>query len=73
MAEQESDQNLQSCWRLADQHKGGMIVENGILYYNNNVCGHTAKQLRVSVGQRDTVMQLAHKSNHLANKKPCSA
>ena len=25
MAEQKSDQSLQSCWQLADQHKGGMI------------------------------------------------
>jgi len=69
MAEQKSDQSLQSCWRLADQHKGGMVVENGILYYNNKVCGHAAKQLCVSVGRRDTVMRLAHKSNHLTGKK----
>ena len=52
MAEQESDQSLQSCWRLADQHKGGMIMENGILYHNNKVCGHAVKQLCVSVGRR---------------------
>jgi len=69
MAEQKSDQSLQSCWRLADQHKGDMIVENGILYHNNEVCGHAVKQLCVPVGRRGTVMRLAHESNHLAGKK----
>jgi len=68
-AEQKLDQSLQSCWRLADQHKGGMIVENGIFYHDNEVCGHAVKQLCVSVGRRGTVMRLAHESNHLAGKK----
>ena len=69
MAEQKSDHSLQSCWQLADQHKGGMVVEDGIFYHNNKVCGYAVKQLCVPVGRRDTVMRLAHESNHLAGKK----
>jgi len=40
MAEQKSDTTLQPCWQLAEQQKGGMVVENGILYHNDEVCGH---------------------------------
>jgi len=68
-AEQKSDQSFRSCWRLADQHKGGMVVENGILYHNNEMCGHAVKPFCVPVRRRYTVMRLAHESNHLAGKK----
>jgi len=46
-----------------------MVVENDIFYHNNEVCGHPVKQLCVPVGRCNTVMRLAHESNHLAGKK----
>ena len=45
IAEQKSDTTLQPCWQLAKQRKGGMVVEDGILYHNYVVCGHAIKQL----------------------------
>jgi len=44
IAKQKSDTTLQPCWQLAEQQKGGMVVENGILYHNDQVCSHTIKQ-----------------------------
>jgi len=69
IAEQKSDTTLQPCWQLAKQQKGDMVIENGILYHNDEVCGHTVKQLCVPEGRRVSVMQLAHDTNHLAGKK----
>ena len=69
IAEQKSDKTVQPCWQLAKQQKGRMVVENGILYHNDEVCCHTIKQLCVPEGCRVTVMQLAHDTNHLAGKK----
>ena len=69
IAEQKSDTTLQPCWQLAEQQKGGMVVDNGILYHNDEVCGHTIKQLCVPDGRRVAVMHLAHDANHLAGKK----
>jgi len=46
-----------------------MVVENGILYHNDEVCGHPIKQLCVPDGCRVAVMRLAHDGNHLAGKR----
>jgi len=57
--EQKADATLDPCWRLADQHKGGMVVEDGILYHQDEVCGHVVKQLCVPHGRRYDTMPLA--------------
>ena len=57
---QKADATLDPCWHLADQHKGGMLVEDGVLYHQDEVCGHVVKQLCVPHGRRLQVMRLAH-------------
>ena len=50
IAEQKSDTTLQPYWQLAEQQKGGMVVENGILYHNDEVFGHTIKHCVFPMG-----------------------
>ena len=70
--EQRSDATLDPCWRLAEQGKGGMMIEDEILYHLDEVGGHRIKQLCVPYGRRLQVMQMAHDSitsGHLASRK----
>jgi len=60
ISEQKADATLDPCWRLTDQHKGGMLVEDGVLYHQDEVCGHVVKQLCVPHGRRLQVMRLAY-------------
>ena len=70
--EQRTDATLDPCWRLAQQGKAGMVVDDGILYHWDEVNGHKVKQLCVPYGRRMQVMRLAHdavSSGHLAGRK----
>jgi len=70
--EQKTDATLDPCRRLAAQNKGGMFIEDNILYHRNEVCGHVVKQLCVPHGRRLQVMHLAHDtvmSGHLGGQK----
>jgi len=70
--EQKTDATLDPCWRLAAQNKGGMFIENSILYHRDEVCGHVVQQLCVPHGRRLQVMRLAHDavvSGHLGDQK----
>ena len=39
--EQKTDASLDPCWHLAKHGKGGMVVEDGILYHWDEVCGQS--------------------------------
>jgi len=70
--EQKSDVTLDPLWRLASQSKGGTLVENGLLFHQDEVCGHKVKQLCVPHGRRVQIMRLAHDvdtSGHLGSQK----
>jgi len=70
--EQKANATLDPCWHLAAQNKGGMFIENNILYHCDEVCGHVVKQLCVPHGRRLQVMRLAHDtvmSGHLGGQK----
>ena len=58
--EQKTDATLDPCWRLAKHGKGGMIVEDGILYHWDEVCGHKVKPLCVPYARRMQVMRKAN-------------
>jgi len=60
IAEQKADATLDPYWRLAARGKGGMYVENGVLYHQDEFAGHKVKQLCVPYGRRMEVMRLAH-------------
>jgi len=52
--------------------KGGMLVDDGVLYHQDEVCGHVVKQLCVPHGRRLQVMRLAHDAvvaRHLGGQK----
>ena len=70
--EQREDTTLDPYWRLAEYGKGGMVVEDGLLYHYNEVAGHKVKQLCVPSGRCLQVMRLAHDTvaaGHLAGRK----
>jgi len=60
IAEQKADTTLDPYWRLAARGKGGMSVEDDVLYHQDEVGGHMVKQLCVPYGRRMEVMRLAH-------------
>jgi len=70
--EQREDTTLDPYWRLAERDKGGMVVEDSLLYHCGEVAGHKVKQLCVPSGRRLQVMRLAHDTiaaGHLAGRK----
>ena len=60
IAEQKADATLDPYWRLAARGKGGMFVEDDVLYHQDEVGGHKVKQLCVPHGRRLEVMRVAH-------------
>jgi len=52
IAEQKADTTLDPYWRMAAQNKGGMFVENGVLFHRDEVCGYPVSQLCVPHGRR---------------------
>ena len=44
----------------AAQNKGGMFVENGVLFHRYEVCGYPVSQLCVPHGRRLQVLRMAH-------------
>jgi len=49
-----------------------MLVDDGVLYHQDKVCGHVVKQLCVPHGRRLQVMRLAHDAvvaGHLSGQK----
>ena len=72
--EQKADATLDQYWHLASRRKGGMCVEDGVLYHQDEVAGHKVKQLCVPYGRRLEVMRLAHDAvtaGHLGSHKTC--
>ena len=57
--EQRSDRSLIHCWSLADRHKAGYYVRDGVLYRNYKYLGQDYEQLVLPVGRRPEVMGLA--------------
>ena len=60
IAEQKADATLDPYWRLAAGGKGGLYVEDVVLYHKDEVGGHKVQQLCVPYGRRMEVMRLAH-------------
>jgi len=72
--EQKADATLDQYWCLASRRKGGVCVEDGVLYHQDEVAGHKVKQLCVPYGRRLEVMRLAHDAvttGHLGSHKTC--
>ena len=70
--EQRADTTLDPYWHLARRGRGGMVVEDDLLYHYDEVGGHRVKQLCVPFGRRLQVMRLAHDTiaaGHLASRK----
>ena len=69
--EQRSDRSLIHCWSLADRHKAGYYVRDGVLYRNYKYLGQDYEQLVLPVNRRSEVMKLAHEiyAGHLGAKK----
>ena len=59
------------CWSLADRHKAGYYVRDGVLYRNYKYLGQDYEQLVLPVNRRSEVMKLAHEiyASHLGAKK----
>ena len=70
-AEQRSDKSLAGCWSLAERHKAGYFIRDGILYRYQKMFGHEYEQLVLPFGRRAEVMKIAHQTfgGHLAAKK----
>ena len=66
-----SDRSLIHCWSLADRHKAGYYVRDGVLYRNYKYLGQDYEQLVLPVNRRSEVMKLAHEiyAGHLGAKK----
>ena len=45
---------------MAAENKGGMFVENGVLYHKDEVCGHPISRLCVLHGRRLEMLRTAH-------------
>ena len=69
--DQRSDRSLIHCWSLADRHKAGYYVRDGVLYRNYKYLGQDYEQLVLPVNRRSEVMKLAHEiyAGHLGAKK----
>jgi len=69
--DQMSDRSLIHCWSLADRHKAGYYVRDGVLYRNYKYLGQEYEQLVLPVNRRQEVMKLAHEiyAGHLGAKK----
>jgi len=69
--DQKSDRSLIHCWSLADRHKAGYYVRDGVLYHNYKYLGQEYEQLVLPVNRRQEVMRLAHEiyAGHLGAKK----
>ena len=69
--DQRSDRSLILCWSLADRHKAGYYVRDGVLYRNYKYLGQDYEQLVLPVNRRSEVMKLAHEiyAGHLGAKK----
>ena len=58
--EQRDDLSLKPFWDMAEKHKGGMFVKNGLLYHQENVGGIRIEQLAVPEGRCHELVRLAH-------------
>ena len=69
--DQRSDRSLIHCWSLADRHKAGYYVRDGVLYRKYKYLGQDYEQLVLPVNRRSEVMKLAHEiyAGHLGAKK----
>ena len=69
--DQRSDRSLIHCWSLADRHKAGYYVRDGVLYRNYKYLGQGYEQLVLPVNRRQEVLKLAHEVyvGHLLAKK----
>ena len=58
--EQQTDETLLECIRLAKQRKGGYFIRDSILFHKDRVCGHSVDQLVLPLNRRSDVLKLAH-------------
>jgi len=60
--EQRDDSSLKSFWDMAEKHKGGMFVKNGLLYHQDSVGDIRVEQLAVPENRRQELVRLAHRT-----------
>ena len=58
--EQQSDDTLKGCFKLARAGKGGFEIHDNLLYHRKTVVGDTFLQLVVPVSRRKHVLELGH-------------
>jgi hypothetical protein len=58
--EQQDDNTLQSCWKLAHERRSGFRVDNGILVHDEKILGQNFTQLCLPSSRIDHVMSIAH-------------
>jgi hypothetical protein len=69
--EQKACPRLRELFRLADRGKGGILVEDGLLYNRDSICGHKVKQLVLPQSRYQVVLEMAHDASivwHMASK-----
>jgi len=71
MQEQQVDETLKGCLKLAQKNKGGFVFKDKLLYHKGVVMGQTVLQLVVPKSRRDHVLEIAHNNfgGHMASRK----